>query len=186
MLSRVPGRGCALALLLMLSAASARAQFDTGSIVGTVRDMTGAVIPGATVTLTSSATGLSIAKTTDGDGNYEFFTVRPGIYLVTSEKAGFALALAENVQVQVAARLRIDLQMALGQVSERVEVVAASPLLETETSQRAQVISELGTGLDLFLDTAVIDDRGAEQARRALTEALAALDARAKPAVPPG
>src|SRR5206468_8313721 len=141
MLSRVPGRGSALALLLMLSAASARAQFDTGSIVGTVRDMTGAVIPGAIVTLTSSATGLSIAKTTDADGNYEFFTVRPGIYLVTSEKAGFALALAENVQVQVAARLRIDLQMALGQVSERVEVVAASPLLETETSQRAQVIS---------------------------------------------
>src|SRR5436309_845309 len=141
MLSRVPGRGSALALLLMLSAASARAQFDTGSIVGTVRDMTGAVIPGAIVTLTSSATGLSIAKTTDGDGNYEFFTIRPGIYLVTSEKAGFALALAENVQVQVAARLRIDLQMALGQVSERVEVVAASPLLETETSQRAQVIS---------------------------------------------
>jgi class 3 adenylate cyclase len=55
-----------------------------------------------------------------------------------------------------------------------------------EIGQRAQVISELGTGLDLFLDTAVIDDRGAEQARRALTEALAALDARAKPAVPPG
>jgi adenylate cyclase len=53
-----------------------------------------------------------------------------------------------------------------------------------EIGQRAQVISELGTGLDLFLDTAVIDDRGAEQARRALTEALAALDARAKPVAP--
>src|SRR5947207_8076282 len=141
MLSRVRGRGCTLAILLLVPAVSARAQFDTGSIVGTVRDMTGAVIPGATVTLTNSATGLSVAKTTDADGNYEFFTVRPGIYLVTAEKSGFALALAENVQVQVAARLRIDLQMALGQVSERVEVVAASPLLETETSQRAQVIS---------------------------------------------
>ena len=51
-----------------------------------------------------------------------------------------------------------------------------------EVGQRAQVISELGTGLDLFLDTAVIDDDGAEQARRALTDALAALDARDKPA----
>jgi len=51
-----------------------------------------------------------------------------------------------------------------------------------EVGQRAQVISELGTGLDLFLDTAVIDDEGAKRARRALTEALAALDARDKPA----
>ena len=55
-----------------------------------------------------------------------------------------------------------------------------------EVGQRAQVISELGTGLDLFLDTAVIDDAGAEQARRALKDALAALDARGRPAKPPG
>src|ERR1041384_6766124 len=108
MLIRVPGRGCALAIALLLSAAPVRAQFDTGSIVGTVRDMTGAVVPGATVTLTNSATGLSVTKTTGADGNYEFVTVRPGIYLVTAEKAGFALALVENVQVQVAARLRVD------------------------------------------------------------------------------
>ena len=51
-------------------------------------------------------------------------------------------------------------------------------LYEHEVSQRTQVISELGTGLDLFLDTAVIDDEGAMRARRALKEALAALDAR--------
>jgi Carboxypeptidase regulatory-like domain/TonB-dependent Receptor Plug Domain/TonB dependent receptor len=132
---------CLLAILLMLPAAPAHAQFDTGSIVGAVRDATGAVVPGATVTLTSAATGLSVTKTTDAEGNYEFFTVRPGIYLVTAEKTGFALALVENVQVQVAARMRVDLQMAVGQVTEKVEVVAASPLLETETSQRGQVIS---------------------------------------------
>src|ERR1051326_7886704 len=141
MLIRVLGRGCALAIVLLLAAVNARAQFDTGSIVGTVRDMSGAVVPGATVTLTNAATGLSVTKTTDAGGNYEFFTVRPGIYLVTAEQTGFALALAENVQVQVAARMRVDLQMAVGQVSERVEVVAASPLLETDTSQRSQVIT---------------------------------------------
>src|SRR4051812_4776825 len=124
MLIRVLGRGCALALLLILPATQARAQFDTGSIVGAVRDVSGAVVQGATVTLTNAATGLSISKTSDADGNYEFFTVRPGIYLVTAEKAGFALALVENVQVQVAARLRVDLQMAVGQLTERVEVVA--------------------------------------------------------------
>ena len=47
-----------------------------------------------------------------------------GIYLVTAEKAGFSLALVDNVQVQVGARLRVDLQMAVGQVTEKVEVTA--------------------------------------------------------------
>ena len=134
-------RGYVLAILMMLTAAPAHAQFDTGSIVGAVRDATGAVVPGATVTLTNAATGLSITKTTDAEGNYEFFTVRPGIYLVTAEQRGFAMALVDNVQVQVAARMRVDLQMAVGQITERVEVTAASPLLETETSQRGQVIT---------------------------------------------
>ncbi len=67
--------------------------------------------------------------------------MRPGIYLVTAEKSGFALALVENVVVQVGARLRVDLQMPIGQVTEKVEVTASSPLLETDSSQRGQVIS---------------------------------------------
>ena len=97
MLIRVLCRGCTLAILLSLAAEEARAQFDTGAIVGAVRDTTGAVVPGATVTLTNAATGLSVAKATDAAGNYEFFTLRPGIYLVTAEKPGFALALVDNV-----------------------------------------------------------------------------------------
>ena len=92
----------------------AYAQFDSGSVVGTVHDATGAVVPAATVTLTNTATGISTTKTTDGSGNYEFFTVRPGIYVVTAEQTGFAMALVDNVQVQVAARMRVDFQMTLG------------------------------------------------------------------------
>src|SRR5262249_15480997 len=109
-------RTCAPAFLLLVCAATAFAQFDTGSVVGTVRDSSGACVPGPTVTLTSTATGITVTKTTGADGGYEFFTVRPGIYLVTSEKSGFAIALVDNVQVQVAARLRVDLQMSVGQV----------------------------------------------------------------------
>src|SRR5262249_6284308 len=60
---------------------------------------------------------------------------------VTAEKQGFAIALVDNVQVQVAARLRVDLQMAVGQVTEKVEVTASSPLLETDSSQRGQVVT---------------------------------------------
>jgi len=61
--------------------------------------------------------------------------------VVTAERVGFALALVDNVQVQVGARMRVDLQMAVGQLSERVEVTAASPLIETDSSQRGQVIT---------------------------------------------
>src|SRR5437899_663591 len=130
---------CSIALLL--SAASASAQFDTASVVGTVRDSSGAVIPDATVTLTNAETGLSIVKTTGAAGQYEFFTVKPGTYVITAEKSGFAIALVDNVQVQVGSRPRVDLTMTVGQVSEKVQVTAAAPLIETDSSQRGQVIT---------------------------------------------
>jgi hypothetical protein len=133
-------RAIAIALLISSLAAPASAQFDTASVVGTVRDSSGAIVPAATVTLTNTATGVSATKSTNADGSYEFFTVRPGLYIVTAEKQGFALALVDNVEVQVAARLRVDLQMNVGQITEKVVVTATSPLIETDTSQRGQVI----------------------------------------------
>src|SRR6185436_6753084 len=92
-------------------------------------------------TLTSTATGVSIVRKTTNEGTYEFVTVRSGVYVVTAERPGFSLALVDNVQVQVGARMRVDLQMAIGQLTERVEVTAASPLVETDSSQRGQVIT---------------------------------------------
>jgi hypothetical protein len=127
--------------LFLASASAAFAQFDSGTVVGTVRDGSGAVVPGAKVTLTSVATGISVNKVSTDDGNYEFPAVRPGMYVVTAEKTGFALALVDNVQLQVGARLRVDLAMPVGQVTEKVEVTASSPLVETDSSQRGQVIS---------------------------------------------
>jgi hypothetical protein len=141
---RSPGfRLLCLAVLFMLCVGvnRASAQFDTATVVGTVHDASGAVVPDAKVTLTNVATGVSQTRNTTADGNYEFAAVRPGEYLVTAEKAGFSIALADNVQVQVAARMRVDLQMAVGQLTERVVVTAASPLIQTDTSQRSQVIT---------------------------------------------
>jgi hypothetical protein len=132
---------CVLLGLLLFHASPAFAQFDTATVVGTVRDTTGAVIPGAKVTLTSAGTGISVVKTSTDDGNYEFSAVRPGRYLVTGEKSGFALAMVDNIEVQVGARMRVDLQMPVGQITEKVEVTATSPLVETDSSQRGQVIT---------------------------------------------
>ena len=91
-------------LSILFNAAPASAQFDSGTVVGTVRDTSGAVVQGAKVTLTSAATGISVSKTSTDDGNYEFPASKPGMYLVTAEKAGFAMALVDNVQLQVGRR----------------------------------------------------------------------------------
>src|SRR3982751_2652800 len=130
---------CVLAVVAWAS--PARAQFDSGTVVGTVRDASKSVVPGAKVTVTAVETGISSIRTSGEDGNYEFPAVKPGQYVVTAEKQGFALALVENVRVQVGARLRVDLEMSPAQVTEKVQVTAASPLVETDTSQRDQVIT---------------------------------------------
>jgi hypothetical protein len=129
------------ALLLVLRASDAHAQFDTASLVGTIHDASGAVVPDATVTLTNTDTGLSQTRMTTAAGLYEFITLRPGTYLVTAEKAGFALALVDRVQVTVGSRTRADLTMTVGQVTEKVQVTAEAPLIDTESSQRGQLIT---------------------------------------------
>jgi len=128
-------------LMCVLVSAPAWAQFETGTVVGTIKDSTGAVVPGAKVTLTNTQTGVTNEKTSDANGSYEFFTVRPGAYVITAEKQGFSIALVDNVTVTVGARQRIDLNMAVGALTEKVEVSASAVLLQTDTSDRSQVIT---------------------------------------------
>ncbi len=135
-------RALVLGVCVWLATASAAwAQFDTATVLGTVRDSSEAVVPAAKVTLTAVETGISTVKVSGADGNYEFAAVRPGRYLVSAEKDGFSVALVDDVQVQVGARLRVDLRMSVGQLSEKVEVSSTQPLVETDSSQRGQVIS---------------------------------------------
>jgi len=130
-----------LAAVLFGAAAPAHAQFDTATVLGTVRDNTGAVVPGATVTLTNIDTGITATRVTDENGNFEFATVRIGRYRVTAELSGFSVALADNVQATVGARQRVDLQLTPGNIQETVEVVGAATRLETDSSERGQVIT---------------------------------------------
>src|SRR5437899_10706282 len=105
--------GCRASLLILpfllgFGIPRASAQFDTASVVGTVKDASGATVPDAKVTLTNTETGVSVSRTTTNDGTYEFVTVRPGIYIVSAEKSAFARPLVDTVQVQVPGRLRDD------------------------------------------------------------------------------
>src|ERR1041384_1632039 len=128
----------AICLALVLPA---RAQFESGSVVGTVRDTTGGAVTDAAVTLLSPETGVEVKRQSGADGAFEFVTVKPGIYIVSSEKSGLAVALVAHAQVEVGSRPRGELSMGVGALSERIEVTASAPLLETDRSERSQVIT---------------------------------------------
>ena len=142
----LPGsvRCCLLVLIvaILLSPAAAYAQFDTASVLGTVRDSTGAVVPGATVTLKHVGTGITATAISGEQGDYQFQNVRIGGYTVRAELQGFSVAEVEDVQVTVNARLRVDLTLKVGNVGETVVVTGAATLLESESSDRGQVIGK--------------------------------------------
>ena len=123
-------------LLIVLLPASSFAQFDAATVLGTVRDSSGAVVPGATVTLKNTATGIAATAVSDANGSYQFLNVRIGQYNVRAELQGFSTAEAESFSVTVNARQRVDLTLKIGNVGETVVVTGAAQLLETESSDR--------------------------------------------------
>lgn len=141
LLSRMWG-ALGLAAITLVMAIVAQAQFDTATVLGSVTDDSGAVVPRATVTLRNVATGVTATAVTDESGAYQFFNARIGVYTVSAEAAGFTRGVAENVQVKVGARQRVDLSLKPGAVTETVTISGDSvQLLETETSDRGQVIN---------------------------------------------
>ncbi len=126
---------------LLISAICAFAQFDSAAIVGSVRDEKGGAIAGAKVVLLNNATGIVLTTDSSEAGDFLFPTVRIGNYKITAEKTGFASASSDNLVLTVSARQRVDLTLRVGQVSEMVTVEAATPLLETESSSKGQVIA---------------------------------------------
>ncbi|HYA25118.1 MAG TPA: TonB-dependent receptor, partial [Terriglobales bacterium] len=139
-LFRQSGKLLAFALVFLL-AISCWGQKDTGSIVGTVKDSSGAVIVGAKVTATDADRGTSFQTTTNLSGEYVATPLRIGRYNVTVEKPGFKKALAGPIVVDVQARPEVNLTLQVGQVSETVVVTSQGPQLETETSDLGEVVN---------------------------------------------
>ena len=107
------------------------AQTDRGTIRGTVLDTTGAAVPGATVTATSVDTGVKSSSTSGESGTYNITSLRPGMYTVTAENRGFKKLIRENVRVEVAGTVGLELQMAIGEVTESVTVSDVAPQLKS-------------------------------------------------------
>ncbi len=116
------------------------AQTFYGTVVGSVQDSTGAVIPGASVTLTNLATGEQRVQETEASGLYRFVNLIPGQYRLEARSEGFKQFAQEPIVVEVEASIRIDPLLEIGEVTEVVEVVSSTPLLQSQTSSLGQVV----------------------------------------------
>ena len=131
-----------LAVFLFLFSANAlHAQYDNGSLIGVIRDSTGAPVPNADVKISNAATGVSTTLKTDGTGQYTDPELRAGVYTVTAVAPGFAQAVAQDITISVGGRQRIDLTLRVGATQTTIEVTGVSLAPETETSQRDQIIT---------------------------------------------
>src|SRR5580700_9845280 len=129
------------AVLFFFLCSYLQAQYDNGSLVGTIRDKSGAAIPGAAVTITNNATAVTAKTTTNGDGDYELPSLHVGVYTISASAPGFTDAVANNITVSVGGRQRIDLSLKVGATETTVEVSDVALQLETETSERGQIIT---------------------------------------------
>jgi len=109
-------------------------QRDLSTLTGTVTDPSGAVVPGAKITITEVATGLAYGVTANADGVYVRPALKPGIYRVEVEAPGFKKARQDDVLLTAGDRIGVNMTLQVGDASEEVAVSAAAPLLETEST----------------------------------------------------
>src|SRR5436309_2027481 len=116
------------------------AQVDTGTILGTVTDASGAVIHGANVTLKNEGTNATLSTSTGSDGTYKFSPVRIGSYKLSASLQGFQTVTQRGVTVNVGTDVVADFTLRPGNVAQTVEVTAAAPLLESQNASVGQVV----------------------------------------------
>jgi outer membrane receptor protein involved in Fe transport len=129
-------------LAILGMAGTVNAQTATGQITGTVRDATGAVVPGATVTVVSELTGAKRDAVTGKDGTYAIPLLPVSTYTVTTELQGFRTARQTGVRLYVDQVVRVDLTLQTGELAEVIEVKADAVALDSETATVGHVITE--------------------------------------------
>ena len=131
-----------VAVLFCASPRSLFAQAVTGTLLGTVTDPGGAVVPGANVTITEVNTNFTRATVTNESGNYVIGNLDRGLYRIEIEHTGFKKSIRDKVDVLVNNDTRVDVQLEPGGVAEQVEVTSSVPLLQTD---RADVDRQIET-----------------------------------------
>lgn len=129
-----------LCVLFLLACLAAFGQDFRATLAGRVTDSANAAVAGANITVKNVETGAIASATTGDDGNYQVGFLNPGNYSVTVQKSGFKAAVREGVVLQVSQHATMDVQLALGEVSQSVTVTAGAALLETESADRGLTI----------------------------------------------
>jgi len=114
----------------------------TGTILGTVTDSTGAVLPNATVVVTNTATGISHQTQTTASGDYSVPDLQPGPYSVTVNATGFGSQQVSNITLVVAQQARVNFTLKPGAAAETIQVSAGAVALDTDTSAVSQLVSQ--------------------------------------------
>jgi hypothetical protein len=131
-----------IAILFFLSLSiAAFAQSDAGTITGFVRDQSGAVVAGASVVITSEATGQPHAVTTDAQGHYTVTNLPPGLYTMTAELTGFKKFSSNHNTLNASSTIALDGALSIGQATETVEVSSTASQLQTESGAVQQLVS---------------------------------------------
>ncbi|HEY2138513.1 MAG TPA: carboxypeptidase-like regulatory domain-containing protein, partial [Chthoniobacterales bacterium] len=131
--SRAAQRGFLVLAVVFLAASLASGQTFRGTILGSVTDTSGASIPGATVTVKNTETGLTRTTDSQADGSYSVPELPIGRYDVTVDKANFQTYVAKGVQVSVASERRVDAELKPGQITEQI-LVSGEELPQIETT----------------------------------------------------
>ena len=138
-LARSLGLSAVLALLLPIVLV---AQIDTGTIVGRVKDPSGAVLPGVSVTATQEDTGVVATTVTNDRGEFVFPGQKVGRYTVAAELQGFKKANYTGVRLSVQDRLQLDFELGVGALTESVTVTGRAELLQTQSADIGTVVDE--------------------------------------------
>src|ERR1700733_14704820 len=128
--------------LLSFFCVSAVGQVTTGSILGTIHDATGAVVPNAKVTVSDTGKGTTSVHQTDSDGSYNVPFLIPGTYNVSVEMNGFKRSVSNNIVLDIDQKAQVDFTLELGGMSETVEVNTAAPLIRLDSSELGEVVGK--------------------------------------------
>jgi hypothetical protein len=131
-------------LFSIVIATCAAAQTADTAILGTISDSAGAVLPGATVTVSEASTGFSRTVTTNPEGYYEVRYLVPGGYSVDVKAGGFREERRTGITIQIGQQARLDFALQLGTVQQTLEVHSEAPLLQTENATLAGVVAAQG------------------------------------------
>jgi hypothetical protein len=131
----------ALTLVAACAPHLAMAQAVSGTILGTVTDASGSVVPNAKVTIVNEGTGLTRTVQADANGEFNAPSLPTGHYTVIAELTGFKTLTLSNIELGVDQRARIDLKLEIGAMTESVSVEATSPLLQTSSSELGTTVT---------------------------------------------